>query len=67
MDAAPTPSLASRPSHRQLRIRFASRASLISGLRMARREPAFDSCHVDLPTRELVVHMAGGFDATRPN
>ena len=62
MDATPrTPSLASCTRQRELRIRFASRDSLISGLRRARHEPTFDSCHVDLPTRELVVLMAGGF------
>lgn len=63
MNAAPNlPSLDSRASQRELRIRFASRKALLSGLRRARREPTFDSCHVDLPTRELVVQMAGGFE-----
>jgi hypothetical protein len=47
--------------HREIRIRFESRAALLDGFALAQRESWIEDCHVVLPRLELVIRMAGGF------
>ena len=47
--------------HREIRIRFESRAALLDGFALAQRESWIEDCHVVLPSLELVIRMAGGF------
>lgn len=64
----PRPPARSRagPDPREIRIRFQSRDSLLSGFALAQGEPWMEDCRVDLPRLELVVHMAGGFGCAPP-
>lgn len=55
-----------RPDPREIRIRFESRNSLLAGFALAQGEPWMEDCRVDLPRRELVVRMAGGFGHPPP-
>jgi hypothetical protein len=50
-----------RDRHREMCVRFSSRASLLSGFARAQSEPWIEDCRVDLPRRELWIRMAGGF------
>lgn len=62
LETTPSPSPAGdAPGHREIRIRFESRASLLDGFALAQKESWIEDCHVDLPRRELVIRMAGGF------
>jgi hypothetical protein len=47
--------------HREIRIRFESRAALLDGFALAQRESWIEDCHVVHPRLELVIRMAGGF------
>ena len=47
--------------HREIRIRFESRAALLDGFALAQRESWIEDCHVVVPRLELVIRMAGGF------
>jgi hypothetical protein len=47
--------------HREIRIRFESRAALLDGFAMAQKESWIEDCHVVLSRKELVIRMAGGF------
>ncbi len=49
------------PDHREIRIRFENRASLLDGFALAQRESWIEDCRVVLPHLELVIRMAGGF------
>jgi hypothetical protein len=49
------------PDHREIRIRFESRAALRDGFALAQKESWIEDCHVVLPRLELVIRMAGGF------
>lgn len=49
------------PDHRQIRIRFESRAALLDAFALAQRESWIEDCQVVLPRRELIIRMAGGF------
>lgn len=49
--------------HRVVRIRFEGRASLLDAFALAQKESWIEDCHVNLPHRELVIRMAGGFSA----
>jgi hypothetical protein len=49
------------PDHREIRIRFESRAALLDGFALAQKESWIEDCHLDLPGLELVIRMAGGF------
>ena len=49
------------PDHREIRIRFESRASLLDAFALAQKESWIEDCHVVLPHLELVIRMAGGF------
>ena len=53
--------------HREIRIRLESRAALLDAFALAQRESWIEDCQVDLPRRELIIRMAGGFsvDPTR--
>ena len=57
---SPPAYLTHRPSQRETRIRFASRASLLAGLARAQREPWVEECRADLTQQELWVRMTGG-------
>ena len=52
--------LAPRPETHEIRVRFASRASLVAGLTRAQKEPWVEGARIDLSSRELVLAMAGG-------
>ncbi|MBW2243634.1 MAG: hypothetical protein JRH01_16750 [Deltaproteobacteria bacterium] len=52
--------LAPRPETHEIRVRFASRASLVAGLTRAKNEPWVERARIDLSSRELVLAMAGG-------
>ncbi len=56
----PLQRLAPRTETREIRVRFASRASLLAGLARARQEPWVRAARVDLPKSELVLATAGG-------
>jgi hypothetical protein len=47
--------------HREIRIRFESRAALLDGFALAQRESWIEDCYVVPPRLELVIRMAGGF------
>jgi hypothetical protein len=67
--AAPleTPSyLTHQPGHRETRVHFASRASLLAGFARAQREPWVEDCKVNLTRRELWIRMAGGAPSAEP-
>lgn len=49
------------PDPREIRIRFESRDSLLSGFALTQGEPWIEDCRVDFPRLELVVRMARGF------
>ena len=57
--------LTNSPRHRELRVCFESRASLLAGFARAQRESWIEDCRVDLPRLELWIRMAGG-RAARP-
>ena len=62
LDSAQTPTQASgAPDHREIRIRFESRAALLDGFALAQKESWIEDCQVILPRRELVIRMARGF------
>jgi len=57
--------------HREIRIRFESRAGLLDGFALAQKESWIEDCQVLLPRLELIIRMAGGFsigptEATAP-
>ena len=57
--------LAPRPETHEVRVRFATRASLLAGLARARREPWVEQARIeppgiDLSKHELVLALAGG-------
>lgn len=57
--------LAPRPETHEIRVRFATRASLLAGLARARQEPWVEQARIepsgiDLSEHELVLAMAGG-------
>lgn len=54
------------PDPRELRIRFESRDSLLSGFALAQGEPWMEDCRVDFPRLELIVRMARGFGHGTP-
>jgi hypothetical protein len=56
----PTPANSAQ-DHREIRIRFESRAALLDGFAMAQKESWIEDCQVVLPRLELVIRMAGGF------
>ena len=47
--------------HREIRIRFESRAALLDAFALAQRESWIEDCQVLLPRLELIIRMAGGF------
>ena len=49
------------PDHREIRIRFESRAALLDGFALAQKESWIEDCRLVLPRLELVIRMAGGF------
>ena len=49
------------PDHREIRIRFESRAGLLDAFALAQKESWIEDCQVMLPHLELVIRMAGGF------
>ena len=49
------------PDHREIRIRFESRAALLDAFVLAQRESWIEDCQVVLPRLELIIRMAGGF------
>ena len=49
------------PDHREIRIRFESRAALLDAFALAQKESWIEDCQVVLPRLELVIRMAGGF------
>jgi len=49
------------PDHREIRIRFESRTSLVDAFARAQRESWIEDCQVVLPRLELIIRMAGGF------
>ena len=49
------------PDHREIRIRFESRAALLDAFALAQKESWIEDCQVVLPHLELVIRMAGGF------
>lgn len=49
------------PNHREIRIRFESRAALLDAFALAQRESWIEDCQVVLPRLELIIRMAGGF------
>jgi len=49
------------PDHREIRIRFESRTSLLDGFTLAQKESWIEGCRVVLPRLELVIRTAGGF------
>ena len=53
--------LSDAPDHREIRIRFESRTSLLDGFTLAQKESWIEDCRVVLPRLELVIRMAGGF------
>ncbi|MCP5064993.1 MAG: hypothetical protein GY946_00380 [bacterium] len=57
--------LAPRPETHEIRVRFATRASLVAGLARAQREPWVERARIDLPSHELILAMAGGGGHTR--
>ena len=65
--AAPTHDstfLRHRPETSVMRIRFETGGALMGAFARAQRESWIEDCKVDLPSRELVVRMAGGFGHT---
>jgi hypothetical protein len=49
------------PDHREIRIRFESRTTLVDAFALAQRESWIEDCQVVLPRLELIIRMAGGF------
>ena len=47
--------------HREIRIRFESRAALLEAFALAQKESWIEDCQVVLPRLELIIRMAGGF------
>jgi hypothetical protein len=47
--------------HREIRIRFETRAALLDAVALAQKETWIEDCQVVLPRRELIIRMAGGF------
>jgi len=47
--------------HREIRIRFETRAALLDGFALAQKESWIEDCQVVLPRLELIIRMAGGF------
>ena len=47
--------------HREIRIRFESRAALLEAFALAQKESWIEDCQVILSRLELVIRTAGGF------